>query len=102
MPYLTDLLQIYFNCWTLCQKANFSDKKKNLCLHAEIVDEGAEPYTIRKAINVQQNPGRGAKVVVSRPRLPLYRQETVFNADGTPRGKHIKLNIGMPIGKYNL
>ena len=54
--------QMFFNCWTLCQKSGFSDKKQNMCLRTKLTGPGLEDLIITKTINVQQNPGRGAKV----------------------------------------
>ena len=54
--------KMYFNCWTLCQKSGFSDKKQNMCLRTKLTGPNVEDFVITKTINVQQNPGRGAKV----------------------------------------
>ena len=53
---------MFFNCWTLCQKSGFSDKKQNMCLRTKLTGPGLDDLVITKTINVQQNPGRGAKV----------------------------------------
>ena len=60
--YPNDYLKMYFNCWTLCQKSGFSDKKQNMCLRTKLTGPNVDDFVITKTINVQQNPGRGAKV----------------------------------------
>lgn len=67
------MIQMYFNCWTLCQKANFSDKRKNLCLRMRLTGKNATRKLITKNINVQQSPGRAAGVVFPKSRPVLYQ-----------------------------
>ena len=91
-------IQMYFNCWTLCQKGNFCDKKQNLCLRAKLTGAGVEDVLITKAINVQQNPGRGAKVVQIKNRTTNYKQFRPVNPDGTVTHSIIKVSIRFALG----
>ena len=98
---MTDVLhvfQMYFNCWTLCQKSSFSDKKQNMCLRMKLTGEGVEDFIVTKTINVQQNPGRGAKVVCPKPRAYPYQQQKVYNIDGSQGKSVIKLKTKFALG----
>lgn len=85
--------QMYFNCWTLCQKSGFSDKKQNMCLRTKLTGPNVDDFVITKTINVQQNPGRGAKVVHPKTRVYPYQQQKTYNIDGTHGKSTIKLKI---------
>ena len=60
-----------FNCQTACQKINFSEKKKNMILHATITGPEVEPIHLETLINCQQTPGRAAKVVTTAQKPPF-------------------------------
>jgi len=85
--------QMFFNCWTLCQKSGFSDKKQNMCLRTKLTGPNVDDIVITKTINVQQNPGRGAKVVCPKTRVYPYQQTKSYNVDGTHGKSTIKLKI---------
>ena len=89
---------MYFNCWTLCQKSNFSDKKQNLCLRVKLTGLGLEDVNIMKFINVQQNPGRGAKAVSIKGRSTVFKQQRVPNLDGTNGHSIIKVHVRFALG----
>ena len=93
---------MYFNCWTLCQKSSFSDKKQNMCLRMKLTGEGVEDFIVTKTINVQQNPGRGAKVVCPKPRAYPYQQQKVYNIDGSQGKSVIKLKTKFALGSDKL
>ena len=89
---------MFFNCWTLCHKSRFSDKKQNLCLHARISGTGVPDITVMKTINVQQNPGRGAKVVCPKLRGVSYQQQKVYGTDGSAGKSVIQLKTAVTLG----
>ena len=53
----------YWNCWTQCHKPFFTDSRQPMMLNMRVSGPNVAEQIIRKAISVQQNPGRGAKVV---------------------------------------
>ena len=90
---------MYFNCWTQCQKVYFSDKKQNLRLHARLTGPGLIDYHLVKSINVQQNPGRGAKVVHPRAGKTPIHQHRWYNSDGTLGRTIIRLKTKLTLGR---
>lgn len=95
---------MYFNCSTLCQKIKFSNKKDNIRLRAKLTGEGLDDVLISKTINVQKNPGRGAKIV-SRKDCQFVKQrdlghnlQRVRTSDGSLVSMvnlNVKLYLGM-------
>ena len=59
-----------FNCQTACQKVNFTEKKKNMNLHAILSGPNVDPIHLTTLLNCQQTPGRAAKVVSTTQKLP--------------------------------
>ena len=57
--------KIQFWCWSQCQRVNFSNKKNNMRLVCRLTGQGVDDIVVYLTINVQQNPGRGAKVANS-------------------------------------
>ena len=68
-------------------------------LHARLTGEGVEDYEIIKNINVQQNPGRGAKVVCPRPKHVPYQQSRVMNIDGNMNQRVIHMQTQFTLGE---
>ena len=93
---------MYFNCWTLCQKSNFTNKKKNLCLRIRLTGKDVPRKLITKTINVQQAPGRAAGVVFSRARPVVFQQQKLYNVDGSSGGSLIKLKVQYNLGRVTL
>ena len=89
---------MFFNCWTLCHKSQFSDKKQNLCFHARITGAGVPDVHIMKTINVQQNPGRGAKVVCPKMRGASFQQQKVYSVDGSAGKSVVQLKTTLTLG----
>ena len=56
----------YWNCWTQCHKPFFIDSRQPMLLNMKVYGSGIEEQVVSKPIKVQQNPGRGAKVVSSK------------------------------------
>ena len=52
-----------------------------------------------KNINVQQNPGRGAKVVCPRPKTIPFQQSRIMSADGCFEQRVIKLRSRFILGQ---
>ena len=57
--------KVHFWCWNLCRKHLFSDKKGSMRFVCRMSGPDVEDITTFTKINVQQNPGRGAKVTAS-------------------------------------
>ena len=93
---------MYFNCWSLCQRVHFSDKKQNMCMRIRLTGTDVECVTIIKNINVQQNPGRGAKVVTPRAPVVPYRRQSTFRSDGSSGGSVVKLRVKFCLGMFRL
>ena len=64
----------------------------------KLTGEGVEDFIVTKTINVQQNPGRGAKVVCPKPRAYPYQQQKVYNIDGSQGKSVIKLKTKFALG----
>ena len=70
-----------------------------MCLRARLTGNGVDDVLITKCINVQQNPGRGAKVV--RPKVP-FPQFRVGSATVGSGQRLIKLKTRFMLGKLSL
>ena len=57
--------KVHFWCWNLCRKHLFSNKRGSMRFVCRMSGPGVEDITVFTKINVQQNPGRGAKVTAS-------------------------------------
>lgn len=60
--------------------------------------DGVNNYTICKNINVQAHPGRGAKVVVPRPRSIAYQQRQIIQKDGVINRHIVKMTTRFVLG----
>ena len=78
----------------LCHKNNFSDKKKQIRLHTIVTGLGMESKHIITKVSVQQNPGRAAKVVGTKP-APQYSAtlSKTYAPDGTVAQTKMNLKL---------
>ena len=76
-------------------------KKQNICLQVKLTGPEVADVKIIKAINVQMNPGRGAKVVTPRLRGSNYHQHRINHADGTNSHNLIRLKTAFVLGMVN-
>ena len=91
-------IQIEFYCFTCCQKPAFNDKKKSMILHTILTDEEGSETVIKTGLNVQLNPGRGAKAVVPKAKTRNgYKVSTIFSATGENRNPIIKIALSLPV-----
>ena len=65
----------------------------------KLVGPDVADIKIVKAINVQMNPGRGAKVVTPRVRGSNYHQHRINHADGTNSHNLIRLKTAFVLGR---
>ena len=72
-----------------------------MCLRAKLTGDGIDEQEIIKYVNVQQNPGRGAKAVVPKIRSTPYHQQKHYNRDGSSRDV-IKVAIKFALGVLGL
>ena len=69
-----------------------------MILHATFSDEAGIRKTIKTGINVQLNPGRGAKVVIPKQKARTgYKVSMVSNNFGENRSSVIKIALSLPI-----
>ena len=71
----------------------------NICFHAKLTGPNVNEYIITKQINVQQNPGRGAKLACPRPKTIPYQQVQEITSDGTSGRKILKIMTRFALGK---
>ena len=96
--------KVRFWCWSCCAKPHFTNRKLNLQFKATMFGENVEPMKVVTDINVQQNPGRGAKIVVPQPQnskikqnIPFWMQDINMNdrpgSSGMDRTEHNRKNL---------
>ena len=90
-----------FNCWTTCQKPQFSDKKSNMIFRTTIEGDEKPPIIIDTTLNVQQNPGRGSKTVTPGIRV-AGPQGMDSPKNATKLIMHIKLDLDPKMEKSRL
>ena len=73
------------------------DKKQSMCLRAKLSGDGVEDVLITKYINVQQSPGRGAKVVP--PARISVKQSRVIESKKADGQRIIHLKTRFVLGK---
>ena len=85
-----------FNCWTMCQKPRFADKRTNMIFKTVISGPNVDDIVLDTTLNVQQNPGRGSKIVKTGQRqAALYPSHTDLN--GVIRATKITMPITLEL-----
>ena len=62
--------KVRFWCWSLCKKADFSNKHNQIKFMVNLSGIGVEDMVTHTFVNIQSNPGRGAGVVPRRTTIP--------------------------------
>ena len=69
-----------------------------MILHTVLVDEMGSETIIKTGLNVQLNPGRGAKVVVPKAKARNgYKVSTISNPSGENKSPIIKIALSLPV-----
>ena len=68
-------------------------------MRAKLTGENVDDVMITKSLNVQQNPGRGAKVVAPRSRPVNYKHHRPVNIDGSRSRSVIRLSTKFALGQ---
>ena len=80
----------------MCQKSGFTDKRSNLVFKAVISGPNVDDIILNTTLNVQQNPGRGSKIVKTGQRqAALYPSHTDIN--GVIRATKITMPITLEL-----